>query len=412
MRRVVITGLGTVTPIGVGRYSFWNAALAGANGVTALTSLPHGIPDMLGSRVIARVDESVLPPPDPAFRGDRAGWFARLAFLEALADAELEDLRMPDAGIIVGTAVGGTVDMESSYLQMDRGGALDATGLSNDLWNQVIFHDIAMDLATISGATGRVLTSSTGCTAGLDSIGLAYHMIRDGVSDVVAAGGTDAPLTPVVFAAFDVIGALSRRNDDPAHASRPFDRERDGFVLGEGAAMLVLEERNQARARGTHIYCEVTGFASSSNGYHMTNLPPDGQAIGVCFHRALDEAGLNPQDVDHVNAHGSSTPQNDLCETNAVKVVLGSHAESVTVNSLKSMVGHALGASNAIEVAACAFSLDRQHHFPTINFERPGEGCDLDYVANVARRAEISHLAKLSNGFSGIHSTLIMARRD
>jgi 3-oxoacyl-(acyl-carrier-protein) synthase len=255
---------------------------------------------------------------------------------------------------------------------------------------------------------GPVLTVSTGCTAGIDAIGMAFDLVRSESARIVLAGGSDAPLSPVVFAAFDAIGALSTRNADPAAASRPFDADRDGFVLAEGAAFLVLEERQHALRRNARIYAEILGFHSLNNVYHMTDLPSEGTALAHCMQKALNEAQLDSSEIDYVNAHGSSTQQNDLCETNAIKLCLGSQANRVAVNSLKGMVGHALGASNAIELAACSLSLHEQYLFPTINLGRPGPGCDLDYVANNGRKGSIRAALKLSNGFSGIHSALVL----
>jgi 3-oxoacyl-(acyl-carrier-protein) synthase len=229
-----------------------------------------------------------------------------------------------------------------------------------------------------------------------------------GEIDSAIAVGTDAPICPVVLAAFDVIGALSCRNDDPTRASRPFDRDRDGFVLGEGAAALCIEEREHAIARGARIYCEIDGYSSVNNRYHMSDLPDDGLALAECICIALEDAKVSPKDVAHVNAHGSSTPQNDICETNAIKRALDKHAFAITVNSLKAMTGHALGASNTIEIAACALSLYHRWHFPTMHLDNPSKGCDLDYLPYRGRRTVQGHILKLSNGFSGIHSAIVL----
>jgi 3-oxoacyl-(acyl-carrier-protein) synthase len=298
--------------------------------------------------------------------------------------------------------------MEASFLQMDRGGCLDVRRTPADLMRQMSFNSMAYELAAASGCQGPVLTISTGCTAGLDAIATGFDLIRSGEADVALTGSSEAPLTPVVFAAFDVLGALTKHNSDPEHASRPFDRDRDGFVLAEGAAFVLLEERGRALQRGAHIYAELEGFASVSNSYHMTDLPADGAALAECIRLAMKDAGIGPGDIDHINAHGSSTRQNDLCETNAIKKALGRRAQQITVNSLKSMVGHALGASNAIEIVACALSLANQHLFPTTNLDFPDDECDLDYVANQGRPARLRHLIKLSSGFSGIHSAAVL----
>jgi 3-oxoacyl-(acyl-carrier-protein) synthase len=399
-----------VTPVGVGRKDFWAAIIDGQSGTRALTDLQFGFPvECLKSRVVASVREELLPPDGADAPGGRHFRLGELGFKLALQDAGLEDVRGCRASVVLGNAVGGTTAMEASFLQMEEGGRLNPARAPSDLARQMSFHSMAYELAAVCGCEGPVLTVSTGCTAGLDAIATGFELVRMGTSDIALTGSSEAPLTPVVFSAFDVIGALTRRNSDPQHASRPYDRERDGFVLGEGAAFMVLEERGHALRRGAHIYAELIGFASLSNSYHMTDLPADGAALAECICLALKDARIGALDVDHINAHGSSTKQNDLCETNAIKSALGSRAAQITVNSLKSMVGHALGASNAIEMVACALALDKQQLFPTTNLDCPDEGCDLDYVANHARRASLRHIVKLSSGFSGIHSAMVMS---
>lgn len=403
-RRVVISGIGPVTPIGTGRDEFWDAASRGHSGTSALEELPLGFPvDSLRSRVVARVPISF------AGREPRHMQLAKTAMRLALRDAGLASLADVASAVVVGTAVAATTEMESTYLGLWNGETIDESSTEEPLVPMLAFHTMAHELARACRCSGPVLTTATGCTAGIDAIGTAFSMVRSCEADVVLTGASEAPITPVVYAAFDVIGALTRQNDRPRRASRPFDAERDGFVLGEGAACLVVEELGHALARGANIYAEITGFASLSNGYHMTDLPADGSALAECIHLAMEDAALEAVDVDHVSAHGSSTPQNDLCETNAVKRVLGAHAQRITMTSLKSMAGHALGASNAIEIAACALTLASQFLLPTINLDRRGDGCDLDYVANEGRPGRVRNLLKLSSGFSGIHSVLAMA---
>lgn len=412
-RRVVMTGVGPVTPVGVGRERFWEAITSGQSGTRPLTDLPQGFPvNSLRSRVMANVQDEWLPPGDDRASGGRHFRLGECGFRLALEDAGVEDLQAFRAAVVLGSAVGGTTAMEDSFLRMNNGDHLEASRAPKDLMRQMSFHAMAHELAASAKCSGPVLTLSTGCTAGLDAVATGFELIRSGEADIALTGSAEAPLTPIVFAAFDVLGALTQRNHDAGHASRPFDRDRDGFVLGEGAAFIILEERRHALQRGAHIYAELTGCASVSNSYHMTDLPADGLALAECVRLAMADAGIDAQDVDHINAHGSSTKQNDLCETNAIKKSLGSRAGQITVNSLKSMVGHALGASNAIELVACALALDRQHLFPTTNLDCPDEGCDLDYVANKSRRANLRHIVKLSSGFSGIHSVVVMAAAD
>jgi 3-oxoacyl-(acyl-carrier-protein) synthase len=406
----VITGVGPVTPVGVGRERFWEAIISGKSGTRSLTSLPHGFAvNSLRSRVIASIQDDWLPAGDDEASGGRHFRLGDCGSRLALEDAGLEDLRDNRAAVVLGSAVGGTTAMEASFLGMNEGDHLDPSRAPASLMRQMSFHTMAHELAAKVRCDGPVLTISTGCTAGLDAVATGFELIRSGEADIALTGSAEAPITPVVFAAFDVLGALTQRNHDPAHASRPFDRDRDGFVLGEGAAFIILEERQHALRRGAHIYAELTGYASVSNSYHMTDLPADGAALAECVRLALNDAGIGAAEVDHVNAHGSSTKQNDLCETNAIKKALGARAAQITVNSLKSMVGHALGASNAIELVACALTLDRQHLFPTTNLDSPDDGCDLDYVANHSRRANLRHIVKLSSGFSGIHSVAVMS---
>jgi 3-oxoacyl-(acyl-carrier-protein) synthase len=405
--RAVLTGLGPVTPIGIGQAELLAGLRRGRSATSSLNELPGGFPvEQLDSRITARVDDARLAAHAPLAHPDRRIVFADLALRLALADAGLGEVGGARSALVLGNAVGAPTLVEAIFRRL-RNGGLDPAAPPPPLLDHLSFHTPATVLGRrCRGA--RLLTVSTGCTAGIDAVGLAAELIWSGGADLVIAGSAEAPLTPVVFAAFDRIGALSRRNHEPERASRPFDRQRDGFVLAEGAALLVLEERRHALARGARIYAEVTGFASLSNAYHMTNLPADGAALAECIRRALHDAALAPEEVDHVNAHGSSTPQNDLCETNAVKSALGARAGAVTVNSLKAMIGHALGASNAVEVAACALSLSAGFVFPTANLEEPGEGCDLDYVAGAARETPIQNVVKLSSGFSGIHSALVL----
>jgi 3-oxoacyl-(acyl-carrier-protein) synthase len=411
--RVAITGIGPVTPIGIGRARFWEATAAGANGVTELArAAAFSDLGQQRSRIVAAIPETLLP--GVGHGNQRLAALCTRAFELACDDAgPLDGYSAAEIGVVIGTAVGATAAMERSFLAMDEAGVLVRERTPFDLMEQVSFHTTAHAIAMRLRALGPVLTVSTGCTAGIDAAGLGFEYIRSGTCKMVLVGAGEAPVCPIVYAAFDSIGALSTRNEDPTRASRPFDRGRDGFVLGEGACMLVLEDMDRARARGARIYAEVLGYASASNAFHMTDLPADGAALARCMAQSLVDSGLAPHEIGAVNAHGSSTPQNDICETNAIKAVLGeSVARRVPVNSLKSMVGHALGASNAIEIAACALSIQRQFAFPTINFGEPGDGCDLDYVPNQGRPAQIGALMKMSSGFSGIHSSLVMGHPD
>jgi act minimal PKS ketosynthase (KS/KS alpha) len=251
---------------------------------------------------------------------------------------------------------------------------------------------------------------STGCTAGTDSVAYAYENIQLGLADVMVTGASEAPITPIALAAFDVIKALSKHNDEPEAASRPFELTRNGFVLAEGSGVLILEEFGHAKRRGAHIYAEVAGFGSTSNAYHMTDLPADGEALARSMSIAMADARVNPEDVDYINSHGSSTEQNDVFETNAIKTALGAAAYRTPASSIKSMIGHPLSAANSIEIALSAMVIERGVIPPTINYRRPDPQCDLDYVPNEARDKKVDVLIKTSSGFSGIHSSIILKK--
>jgi minimal PKS ketosynthase (KS/KS alpha) len=270
---------------------------------------------------------------------------------------------------------------------------------------------LAAEVAARFGACGPSVVISTGCTAGIDAIGYGHQVIQDGESDVVIAGAAEAGISRLNMASFDPIGATSTRNDEAATASRPFDGERDGFVMGEGAAVLVLEDLEHARARGARIYCEVTGYASRSNAFHMTGLRPDGLEMAEAIGDALRQGAHAPDDIDYVNAHGSGTRQNDIHETAAIKRALGDHARRVPVSSIKSMVGHSLGAIGAIEVAACALAIERDVVPPTANLTVPDPVCDLDYTPREARRVRVDTALCTGSGFGGFQSAIVLADR-
>ncbi|MBB2910428.1 act minimal PKS ketosynthase (KS/KS alpha) [Streptosporangium becharense] len=348
---------------------------------------------------------------------DRAVQFAVVCAREALADSGLEPgERDPHrTGVTVGSAVGCTTGLEQEYVVVSDGGSrwdVDHEYAVPHLYGYLTPTPMAAEVAWAAGAEGPAAVISTGCTSGLDAVGHAVELIREGSADVMLAGATDAPISPITVACFDAIKATSARNDDPAHASRPFDRTRDGFVLGEGAAMFVLEELSAARRRGAHIYAEVRGFASRSNAFHMTGLRPDGREMARAITAALDEARVDPRDVDYVNAHGSGTKQNDRHETAAFKLSLGEHARRTPVSSIKSMIGHSLGAIGSIELAACALAIEHGVVPPTANLHNPDPECDLDYVPLVARERELDVVLSVGSGFGGFQSAAVLARPD
>ncbi|WP_298796331.1 beta-ketoacyl synthase [uncultured Pseudonocardia sp.] len=414
-RRTVITGIGVVAPGGVGREAFWDLLTAGRTATRPITLF-----DASGfrSRIAAEVDfdpeAAGLSHPEIR-RMDRAAQFAVVCAREAIADSgvDLDTLDPGRTAVTIGSAVGCTMGLEQEYRVLSDGGrrwVVDHTYGVPHLYGYMVPSTLAVEVAWEARAEGPVHLVSTGCTSGLDSVGLGARLIEEGSADVVLAGATDAPLAPITSACFDAIRATSPNNDDAEHASRPFDAQRDGFVLGEGAAVLVLEELNRARARGARIYAEMVGYGNRSNAFHMTGLRPDGREMAEAIRVALDAARLDPSDVDYINAHGSGTRQNDRHETAAFKAALGERAREVPVSSIKSMVGHSLGAIGSIELAACALALDRQVVPPTANLHNADPECDLDYVPLVAREHRMDSVLSVGSGFGGFQTAALLTR--
>ncbi|MEK2492952.1 beta-ketoacyl-[acyl-carrier-protein] synthase family protein [Kitasatospora purpeofusca] len=414
-RRVAVTGIGVVAPGGVGVPAFWDLLTAGRTATRGITLFD---PAGFRSRIAAECDFDPAAHglgPDEVQRADRYVQFAMVAADEAISDAGL-DLAAEDPwriGVSLGTAVGGTTRLEHDYALVSAGGArwdVDHRLAEPQLHRAFAPSTLASAVAERTGAHGPVQTVSTGCTSGLDAIGYAFQTVEDGRADICITGASDSPISPITVACFDAIKATSERNDDPAHASRPFDAHRDGFVLGEGGAVLVLEELEHARRRGARIYGEIGGFATFGNAYHMTGLTQEGLEMSRAIDRALAHARVDRTDVDYVNAHGSGTKQNDRHETAAVKRSLGEHAYRTPMSSIKSMVGHSLGAIGAIEVVACTLALDRGVVPPTANYETPDPECDLDYVPRTARETPLRHILSVGSGFGGFQSAVVLTR--
>ncbi|WP_329016548.1 beta-ketoacyl-[acyl-carrier-protein] synthase family protein [Micromonospora rifamycinica] len=414
-RRVVITGVGVVAPGGNGTKQFWDLI---SEGRTATGRISLFDPSPFRSQVGAECDF------DPALEGfgpqqirrmDRVTQFAVASARQCVQDSGL-DLRAVDparTGVTVGSAVGCTMSLEEEYRVVSDGGRLwhvDEGYAVPHLFDYFVPSSIAAEVAWETGAEGPVATVSTGCTSGLDSVGQAAELIADGLADVMVAGASDAPISPITVACFDAIRATTPRNDEPATASRPFDRSRNGFVLGEGSAMFVLEEYAAARRRGAHVYAEVAGFASRSNAFHMTGLRPDGREMAEAITVAMDRAMVDPGDIDYVNAHGSGTVQNDRHETAAFKLSLRSRAYEVPVSSIKSMVGHSLGAIGSLEIAACVLAMGHGVVPPTANLHEPDPVCDLDYVPLVAREHRVDVALTVGSGFGGFQSAMVLAK--
>ncbi|MBV9312262.1 MAG: beta-ketoacyl-[acyl-carrier-protein] synthase family protein [Pseudonocardia sp.] len=411
----MITGIGVVAPGGIGRDAFWDLLTAGR---TATRRISLFDPSNFRSRVAAEADFDPVQAGLSAReirRMDRAAQFVVVATREALADSGY-DLAGGDptrTGVSIGSAVGCTMGLEEEYVVLSDAGRqwlVDHTYSVPHLYGYMVPSTLAVEVARDAHAEGPVTLISTGCTSGLDAVGHGAQLIVENSADVVLAGATDAPLSPITSACFDAIKATSPNNGDPEHASRPFDAHRDGFVLGEGSAVLMLEERNAAIRRGATIYAEVSAFASRSNAFHMTGLRRDGREMAEAITVALDKARLDPSDIDYINAHGSGTKQNDRHETAAFKRSLGARAHEVPISSIKSMIGHSLGAIGSLELAACALALRHQVVPPTANLNTADPECDLDYVPHTAREHEMDAVLSVGSGFGGFQTAAVLAR--
>ncbi|MBN6053964.1 beta-ketoacyl-[acyl-carrier-protein] synthase family protein [Nonomuraea sp. RK-328] len=414
-RRVVITGMGVVAPGGIGVKPFWDLLMSGATATRRITAFdPSPFRSQMAAEVDFDPDQAGLPE-GAAERLDRAALFALAACGEAVADSglEVEESAAHRVGVSIGSAVGCTQKLESEYVAISGRGAtweVDHTLASPYLYDYFVPSSMAAEVGWTVGAQGPVSMVSAGCTSGIDAIGYACELIREGSADVMVTGGTDAPIAPITVACFDAIKATSSYNDTPGSASRPFDRTRNGFVLGEGAAVLVLEEAEAARRRGARVYAEITGYASRGNAYHMTGLRSDGAEMAAAITAALDEARCDPSEIGYVNAHGTATKQNDRHETAAIKTALGQHAHRVPISSIKSMIGHSLGAIGSIEVAAGALSVARSAIPPTANLHDPDPELDLDYVPLVAREQRVDVALTVGSGFGGFQSAMLLRR--
>jgi 3-oxoacyl-[acyl-carrier-protein] synthase II len=406
-RRIVITGIGPVTPIGVGVGPFWEALTAGRSGVGPILSFDTAGFSVRIAGEIHDFDTDPWMTPKEAKRTDRAVHFALAAAKLAWRDAGEPSVDHARTGVMFSTGVGGLGSLLNQHkVFLDKG----ADRVSPFMVPMLMPNASAGHVAMAFGFTGPNACITTACAAGAHAVGEAYRLIRDGLADVCIAGGTEASILELTIAGFAQMQALSRRNDEPERASRPFDRDRDGFILSEGAGALILEEAEAAVARGARIYAEVAGYGASADAYHITAPEPEGlgaiQAIQAC----LEDAGEPPDAVDYINAHGTSTQLNDASETRALKKALGDHARRTPVSSTKSMTGHMLGAAGAVEGAAAALAIHEGVIPPTINYEHQDEVCDLDYVPNEARRADVRLALSNSFGFGGQNATIAFRR--
>ena len=409
--RVVVTGLGAVTPIGSGAAGLLDGVRAGLPGVRAITRFDSS---QFASRVAAEVadfDPTRHLDGKQARRLDRFSQFAVVSARAAIADAAL-DLDQTDrerVGCFIGTALGGAAFAEEQHsVYITEGIRRVRPTLALSVFGGAAPCNIAIDL----GINGPTSANTDSCASGTIALGEAFRLLRAGEADVILAGGVEAPLTPLIFGAFDIIKAMSTRNTNPQAACRPFDRGRDGFVMGEGAAVLVLEALDHALTRGAAIYGEMLGYGSTNDAYHMTAPLPSGRQAARAMQLALADAGIRPEQIDYINAHGSSTPLNDSTETRAMKTVFGDYARRIPISGTKSMHGHALGASGAIETAICMLALRHLYLAPTINLDDPDPECDLDYIPHRGRSQRVNYVLTNSFGFGGINASLALGRYE
>ena len=417
MRRVVISGLGVVSPVGIGKDAFWQNLLRGVSGERTLdtvncTSLfGHHTFDTQVVCEVADFDPEAYHVPRAYYEADRFIQFAFAGAHQAFADAKLNQSSWDTsrAGIALATAICGTQTLDAEFVKASNWGQepLCAEKVSPYLYLAAMGNSAALALGVHYGFQGECTTLSTGCIGGLDAISYAYESILYGEHDLMLAGAAEAPITPITIAAFDIINCLSH-HAEPGTASCPFSKDRNGFVLAEGCGIVVLEELEHALARQAPIYAEITGCEITEHAVHMTDMSPEGCDLARAITGALHNARLAPEDIDFVNAHGTSTPQNDYYETLALKAALGSHAAAIPINSTKSMTGHALAAASAIEIVACVMSIQNQRVHPTINLEHPDPRCDLDYVPQKDRFHRTQRLLTTASGFSGLHAAMVI----
>jgi 3-oxoacyl-[acyl-carrier-protein] synthase II len=408
---VAVTGIGAVTPIGIGREGLWNGLRAERSAVGRVTRFDPSIFRSHNAAEVNDFDAADFVERKKVKRLDRYGTFSVACARQAIEDSGI-DMAGEDReriGVMMGSALGGIRFAEEQLgVFLTRGLKSVEPSLALGVFGGAASCNIAIEL----GAQGPNSSNGMSCASGTVAIGDAFRAIRDGYADVMFAGAAEAPLAPLCFGAFAIIRAMSTREGDPSVASRPFDKDRDGFVMGEGAAVLILEELDRALARGAHIYAEVVGYGSSNDAHHMTAPRPDGSQASRSMRLALQDAHVVPADVSYVNAHGSSTPLNDPTETLAVKQTFGEHARRLQVSSTKGYYGHALGASGAIELAITALALERSWLPPTLNLDAPDEACDLDYIPNVGRDSDVEFALSNSFGFGGINAAVVLKRHD
>ncbi len=408
-RRVVVTGMGCISPVGNTVKDTWNALLEGRSGAGMITLFDASKHKTRFAAEVKGFDAVAAFGVREARKMDRFTQFATVATLEALEQSglKIDDTNRDRIGIVIGTGIGGIgTIMEQAEVMRERG----ADRVSPFLIPMMISDSAAGMLAIRVGARGPNMAIATACASGNNAIGDAMETIRRGSADVMIAGGSEGALVPLAMAGMNVMGALSTRNDDPLTASRPFDKNRDGFLMGEGAGILIIEELEFAKARGANILCELTGYGTTDDAHHISAPAENGAGAAMSMKQALENANLTINDIEYINAHGTSTPLNDKSETAAIKSVFGEQAYKIPVSSTKSMTGHLLGASGAVEAVFSVMAIREGIVPPTINYETPDPVCDLDYVPNQPRKASPRHVMSNSFGFGGHNATLVISR--
>jgi len=407
-RRVVITGLGVISPVGSDIPTFWNNLIEGRSGVTRFEAFdPTGFDCLIAGEVKGFEPANWFKGPKDARRADRFAQFAMAGAKLALANAALdpETTDRDRFGVIIGSGIGGLQSMETESRKLFEKGPSKISPFTIAM----MISNMASGLVSMEyDLTGPNMSIVTACATANNSVGEAWRIIKFGDADAFIAGGAEATITPLGIGGFSSMRALSTRNDTPEKASRPFDKDRDGFVMGEGAGIVILEELEHAKKRGARIYCELVGYGATADAYHMTAPRPEGEGASRCMQIAMRHAKVTPSEVHYINAHGTSTPIGDICETKAIKDAFGADAYKVPVSSTKSMTGHLLGAAGGIELAACALAIRDGIIPPTINLDNPDPECDLDYVPHVAREVPVKVALSNSFGFGGHNSSVVV----
>jgi len=410
-KRVVITGIGAITPVGIGKNNYWTSLRSGKSGISRITKFDiSDYPTKIAGEVQG-FDPNDYIDKKEAKRMDRFTQLAVAATREAYEDSgiKLENIDQHRFGVVLGSGIGGIETLEREYEKLLSKGP---NRVSPFFIPMMISNIGAGQISMAFGAKGPNTTVVTACASSTNSIGEAFRLIQRGDADVMITGGAEASVTPLSIAGFCSMKAMSVRNDEPEKASRPFDRDRDGFVMGEGAGILILEEYQHAINRGAKIYAEMAGYGLSADAYHITTPAPEGEGAARSMSNALADAAISPEDIDYINAHGTSTPYNDKFETMAIKTVFGEHKNKVLVSSTKSMTGHLLGAAGGIEAIACILSIQDSFVPPTINYENPDPECDLNYVPNVGIDKTVNYTLSNSLGFGGHNATIIIKKYE